>query len=199
MAAEEALVLAVDDERANLDLFVRLFDDDFAIATASSAKEALAILARETVAVIVSDQRMPETSGVDLLAEAASRWPDARRILLTAYSDRELLLDAIGRGHVHEYVLKPWDADDVRLRLAAGVAAFQRARSLASADRERAALRAEIEERSGGFDLVGLDRTLRSTIDKLAASDAPLVIRGETGTGKELVARAIHRKSARVT
>src|SRR5688572_14980137 len=108
-------ILVVDDERPNLDLFARVFEWDVPVFEASSGKQALELLEKHEIGVIVSDHRMPEMTGIDLLAEAAKRWPDTRRVLLTAYSDRELLLDAIKRGHVHEYVLKPWDPDELRL------------------------------------------------------------------------------------
>jgi DNA-binding NtrC family response regulator len=196
-------VLVVDDEEPNLDLVVRLFDDDFRLLTAKNADLAVKELESAEVAVLVTDQRMPGRSGVDLLAEAAKRWPDVRRILLTAYSDRELLLDAIKRGHVDEYVLKPWDADDLRLRIEGGLAAYARAKDLARAAKESVLLRAELEERTGSATIVGLDggglAAIAGAIAKLATSDAPVVLRGETGTGKELIARAIHKRSRRAS
>lgn len=193
-------VLIVDDERPNVDLFVRVFDEDFAILTASSGAEALTVLETNAIAVIVSDHRMPGMTGVDLLAEAGTRWPDVRRVLLTAYSDRGLLLDAIRRGHVHEYVVKPWDADDLRLRIQGGIAAFDRAKELAGAERERTILREELDRRIGGSAIIGLEgglKGLHAALAKLGASDAPVVLRGETGTGKDTFARAIHRDSPR--
>src|SRR5258706_10671896 len=111
-------VLYVDDDRPNLDMFRRLFDDELCIVTAESGPEALALMATEEVGVLVSDHRMSPMTGVELLEQVEAKWPDITRILLSAYSDRELLMAAIQRGHVHDYVLKPWDAKDMSLRLA---------------------------------------------------------------------------------
>ncbi len=193
-------VLVVDDEEANRDLSVRIFDDDFRLLVASSGDEALELLAAHEVAVVLSDHRMPGMTGVDLLATLAERWPDTRRVLVTAYSDRDLLLDAIRRGHVQEYVTKPWEVPDLRLRIEAGLASYLRARGLHRAERERTMLREEVERRAGLSEMIGLDRglaTIAATIAKVAASEAPIVIHGELGTGKELTARAIHKGSPR--
>jgi len=110
----EPAILYVDDERANLDLFSRSFDEEFRVMTAASGVIALEILeAEKGVGVLVSDQRMDPMTGIDLLTRAAARWPDVTRVLLTAYSDRELLLQAIQLGKVHDYVLKPWSREDL--------------------------------------------------------------------------------------
>src|SRR5689334_5225604 len=99
---EQPAILCVDDDRPNLDLFRRAFDDDLVVLTAGGGEEALAVLEREHVGVVVSDQRMPGLTGTELLARVAERWPSVTRILLTAYSDRDVLLAAIQRGHVHD-------------------------------------------------------------------------------------------------
>jgi len=193
-------VLYVDDEAPNLDVFARSFDEELCVTTASSGEAALEILRRTEVGVLVTDQRMPRMSGIELLEQVRRQWPNVTRVLLTAYSDRELLLSAIQRGHVHDYVLKPWDTDDLALRLKSGLAAYARRRELSEAEVERDALRRELEERAGFGQMVGLDgglRQLAEQIDRVARSDATVLIHGESGTGKELVARELHRKSGR--
>jgi DNA-binding NtrC family response regulator len=193
--ARVASILYVDDEPQNIRLFRRIFEDELSVLTADSATEALELIAREDVAVVITDQRMPGMTGLDLLVEVATRWPDIGRILLTAYSDRDLLLAAIQRGHVHDYVLKPWQAEDLGIRLRRALDHSDRQRALLQASLERDALRAEL-----GNDLVGLDgdlSALSNVIDRVARTDSTVLIRGETGTGKELVARELHRRSAR--
>ncbi|HSU39561.1 MAG TPA: response regulator, partial [Polyangiaceae bacterium] len=134
----EPAILYVDDERANLDLFVRSFDEQFRVLVADSGPRALELLeAGESVGVLVSDQRMSPMTGIELLTRAAERWPSIPRILLTAYSDRELLFQAIELGKVHDYVLKPWHAEELGLRLRAALELFLREQALVRAAAER--------------------------------------------------------------
>jgi len=192
----EPAILYVDDERANLDLFVRSFDEQFRVLVADSGPRALELLeAGESVGVLVSDQRMSPMTGIELLTRAAERWPSIPRMLLTAYSDRELLFQAIELGKVHDYVLKPWHAEELGLRLRAALELFLREQALVRAAAERDELRQR--EPSG---IVGLDgglSALDGLLSRVAPSDSTVMIRGESGTGKELVAREIHRRSRR--
>ena len=107
--ARQYPVLYVDDERENLLVFSAVFSDEFAVLTATSADEALQLLAREPVAVLLADQRMPHVSGIDLCHLVWERLPRVRRMLLTAYSDHQTAIEAINRGGVHAYLEKPWD------------------------------------------------------------------------------------------
>jgi two-component system response regulator HupR/HoxA len=196
----EPAILYVDDERANLDLFSRSFDEEFRVLVAASGPVALGILeGEEPIGVLLSDQRMVPMTGIELLSQAAKRWPAVTRVLLTAYSDRELMLQAIQMGKVHDYVLKPWSAEELGLRLRAALDTFKRQRAQAQAVVERDLLREELREHQAS-PLVGLDGGLASLavlLDRIAPTDATVMIRGESGTGKELVARELHRRSLR--
>lgn len=109
-------VLIVDDEHNSLKYFARLFGSDFEVLTCTSAEEALAIFEARNgaVAVIVSDHRMPVTTGVTLLTRVKERWPDTVRLLTTAYADTESLAASINDASVHRYISKPWDLDHLR-------------------------------------------------------------------------------------
>lgn len=107
-------VLYVDDESANLHGFKAAFRRDFQVFLAISGKEGLEILDREQVEIIITDQRMPEMSGVAFLEEVIKRHPEPIRILLTGYSDIQAVIDAINRGQVYHYLTKPWDESQLR-------------------------------------------------------------------------------------
>ena len=107
-------VLYVDDEENNLISFKASFRRYFSIFTANSAKKAQEILSENTIHVLITDQRMPETLGTELLARAAKDYPDQTRVLLTAFADIEALKDAINRGHIFRYLEKPWNDDELK-------------------------------------------------------------------------------------
>lgn len=110
-------ILYVDDEDANLKAFRSTFRREMTVLTASSGAEALELLATGTVHVVVSDQRMPGMSGAEFLAIVRERHPQAMRILLTGYADLEAVVDAVNKGGIHAYATKPWDENDLRLRI----------------------------------------------------------------------------------
>ncbi len=102
-------LMVVDDEPDNLDLIYRTFRRDFDVITVESAIAAWEILEQQgEMAIIISDQRMPEMLGTELLSKIADRFPDTIRIVLTGYTDVEDLVDAINSGKVFKYITKPW-------------------------------------------------------------------------------------------
>src|SRR5678815_933321 len=105
---KDAAVLYVDDEAANLTSFAYCFDDQFLVRTAGSAEEAMLILSREPVALLLADQRMPGMTGAQLCALARERHPDVVRMIVTAYADIGDAVAAINTGQVARYILKPW-------------------------------------------------------------------------------------------
>lgn len=102
-------ILYVDDEPDNRVVFEATFEDDFHILTAGNGREALQVLERSAVPVVVADQRMPAMSGVELFEVMRQRHPYIQRVLLTGYSDPDAMVAAINRGQVFHYVKKPWD------------------------------------------------------------------------------------------
>lgn len=107
-------VLYIDDEKPALFNFQQLFHDDFDVITASSAALGMEILAQNEVPIVISDQRMPEKSGIEFLAEVAQLYPDTVRILLTAYSEAEIVIDAINKGQIYQYITKPFDSKNLK-------------------------------------------------------------------------------------
>ncbi len=111
----ERTVLFVDDEVNILKALQRLLrQEDMNVLTACRASEALEILDKAPVQVVVSDQRMPETSGVDLLSAVRKRHPDVVRIMLTGYTEINMAVDAINRGEIYRLITKPWNDDELR-------------------------------------------------------------------------------------
>lgn len=108
-------ILLIDDEPANLRLLKRVLSAEYETILAESGPEGLAVLEREVVSLIITDQRMPGMTGVQVLEQSLRIQPEAVRILLTGYTDIQALIDAINAGHIYKYVQKPWDAEDLKL------------------------------------------------------------------------------------
>ncbi len=108
-------ILVVDDEPDNLDLLYRTFRREFNVLKADSGINALKVLAAEgEVAVIISDQRMPEMKGTEFLSKTVPQFPDTVRIILTGFTDIEDLVEAINAGQVYKYITKPWDPGELK-------------------------------------------------------------------------------------
>jgi len=102
-------VLYIDDEKNNLLSFQAAFRRLYQVFTASSAAEGMGILNKEKVHVIIADQRMPQSTGVEFFQVVRNSHPDPIRILLTGYTDAEAIIDAINKGEIYRYIKKPWD------------------------------------------------------------------------------------------
>lgn len=107
-------IMIVDDEPANLRTLLRLFRQDYQVVTAESGPEALTLLQQHDVALLISDQRMPDMGGIDLMKKTVALRPQMVKILLTGYTDVEALIESINSGLVYRYVTKPWNNDDLR-------------------------------------------------------------------------------------
>ncbi|GLU52014.1 MULTISPECIES: response regulator [Dyadobacter] len=112
---EKISILYVDDELNNLNSFKAAFRRDFNVLTVTSGKEGLEVLKSNKVHVIITDQRMPEMTGVDFLIEVLKEYTDPIRILLTGYSDINAVIDAVNKGHIYYYLNKPWDEQQLRI------------------------------------------------------------------------------------
>jgi len=118
-------IMIVDDEAANLRLLERLFRHDYEVITAESGEEALRLLCQHDAALLITDQRMPGMTGVELLERTVPLRPRMVRIILTGYTDVETLVEAINGGHVYKYVTKPWNNDDLRQTVSRALEHFE--------------------------------------------------------------------------
>jgi two-component system, NtrC family, response regulator AtoC len=189
----EGLVLVVDDDpgtrkvaRANLGL------EGFEVLVASSGAEALARLAEADPLAMVSDLKMPDVDGIALMEKVHAIRPGLPVVLVTAHATVETAVQAMRRGALH-YLTKPIRFDELALVLRHAVAHERQRRDVSR-------LQSELERAAGFEEMVGGAPAMRevfSMIDQVEPADATVLLRGETGTGKELVARAIHRRSPR--
>lgn len=141
-------ILVVDDEADNVDALERLFRKKYKVHKAVSADEGLAILKRtkaegETISLIISDQRMPKTTGVEFLRDSQKYVPEAIRILLTGFTDIESVISAINSGQVYRYITKPWDPVDLANTVDKAIERYELSAELKE---KNAALAAALEE-----------------------------------------------------
>jgi DNA-binding NtrC family response regulator len=132
-------ILVVDDEEEILHSLRALLRMAFQVHTASSGAEALQILKQHPVHVVMTDQRMPEITGVELLQRVQGEWPDAIRMIFTGYSDIKAVIEAVNQGHIFRYITKPWDPEELQAVLRQACEEYARIV-------ERRQLLAELEE-----------------------------------------------------
>jgi|SRR5579862_2631012 len=118
IASTKLRVLFVDDDERILNGLKTLFRNDYDVSIAGNGEEALALLKKEPAPIVVSDQRMPGMTGVDLLREVRKQWPHSVRLLLTGYSDLAAIVGSINDGEVFRFVKKPWDNEEIKATLA---------------------------------------------------------------------------------
>ena len=122
-------ILAVDDEPANVRMLERVFRAQFEVVTALSGAEALDLLTVHDIALIISDQRMPEMTGVEFLKRAAEMRPRCVRFILTGYTDASDLADALNSNVIYKYITKPWIAEDLLQSVKQGLAHYETIKS----------------------------------------------------------------------
>ncbi len=111
-------ILCVDDEKNILNSIKRLLrKEDYQLITASSAKEGLKILAKEDISLVISDHRMPKTSGTEFLRIVKEQYPDVIRIILTGYTEVDAITESINKGNIYKFLLKPWNDHNLKIEV----------------------------------------------------------------------------------
>lgn len=186
-------ILIVDDEQSYRQLLSLVFEGDgHTIRTASNGREALALLQSEPADVVISDVRMPDMDGIEMLSSVRETQPDLGVVLMTAFASVETAREAFKLG-ADDFIQKPFDVEELKLIVKKTL------EKQALIDENRAFRRAQ-RERGSIKNIVGHSAKMQAIfqmIETVAEVQSTILITGESGTGKELVARAIHDLSAR--
>ncbi len=146
----QATCLYVDDDTTQLSLMAKTLCHEYRVLTASSPERALSILEETDVHVVMVDYMMPEMTGIDLIEKARKLCPESIYLVISAYSDREYILDALKRGHVYDYMLKPWRRSELVKVIEEAFGVYHerqmKAERLRSLEEERDALAAKANE-----------------------------------------------------
>lgn len=186
------ILLVDDDESLRRITEMQLEEMGFSVATAANGERALEELASRPYALVLTDLKMPGISGMDLLRHVRAEYPETAVILLTAYGSIQGAVEAMKAG-AYNYLTKPIDFDELSILV-------QRALEHRSLVAEVRTLRSSLDEKYGFENIIGRSPSLLYVLDvaaRAARSDSTVLIGGETGTGKELLARAVHFNSRR--
>src|SRR5919109_110142 len=188
-----AHILVVDDERNTCDaLEMILRRDGHSVLTAPSRNEALALLEEHEVDLILSDMKMPQMDGLELLRHIKSRYPGLVVVMMSGHQDVTAAVEAMKEG-AFDYLVKPFNRDDVLRTL-------QKALTLRALMVENLALKRQVQDRFARAQVIGSSpawRRVCELVEQVAPSRATLLLTGESGTGKELVAGLLHHLSPR--
>ena len=186
-------ILIVDDEPSILSVLSTLLKaQGHDVNPVLGGDKALEVLAEEAFELMISDIRMSPVDGLELLAQARSRFPDMGVIMITAYGSVETAVDAMKNG-AFDYVTKPFKVDELLITV-------QRALEFRSAIAENHKLKAQLQAQYGMENLVAESPQMRKLCDmimRVAPTDQTIMISGESGVGKEVIAKAIHSNSVR--
>jgi two-component system response regulator PilR (NtrC family) len=186
-------ILIVDDEQSMLDfLTLMLQKEGYDIITANDGAKAKEFIKKEKLDLIISDIKMPDIDGIELLKYIKEINPGATVILITAYASTKTAIQALKLG-AYDYISKPFDIDELKIII-------EKALEKKRLTEEVSYLKRELAEKHSFANIIGKSKKMKELfqiIEKVASSNATVLIAGESGTGKELVAQAIHYNSPR--
>ena len=192
MSDKKPNLLVVDDEKNTRDALRRVLEDSFEVFTTADVKGVSHILQSESLDVVLSDLRLGNESGIQVVDLCRKAQPPIPCVVMTAYGSVETAVEAMRKG-AYDYVTKPLDLDRVEILLRRAVRSVQ-------VEQENIRLKAQLGQAYGLDKIIGRCPAMHEVLDRIrqvADSKASVLIEGESGTGKELVARAIHGLSPR--
>jgi two-component system response regulator HydG len=185
-------LLVVDDKENFLKLFVKMFSPAHEVVTASDGLEALQKVVAQPFDVVLTDIRMPNADGFEVLRTVKQRWPQTEVVMVTAHGSIPSAVDAIRQG-AYDYLEKPFDPD-------VAVLVVERALERKQLREQAASLQREVQGLFGFDKLIGRSRAMQlayGLLEQAASLDITVLLSGESGTGKELAARAVHYQGSR--